>query len=296
MRKGVTYGIAAYVAWGLLPVYWKAVEVVPALEILAHRMVWSLVFLVGLLLVRGRWDWLRRLDRRSLLMLLAAGSLLAVNWGTYIWAVNDDRIVETALGYFINPLFNVVLGVVVLHERLRRVQWMAVGVATVGVGYMTVRLGTVPWVALILAVTFGLYGLLKKKVPGVGPLQALAVEVGLLFLPAAAYLGSLQARGDAAFLSGDLHITLLLAFTGVATAVPLLLFGGAAQRIPLSMVGLLQYIAPSLAFVLGITVYGEVVGTDRLVGFLFVWAGLVIYTADGLSRWRRQTAETPAPA
>ncbi len=296
MRKGITYGIAAYVAWGLLPVYWKAVEVVPVLEILAHRMAWSLVFLVGLLLVRGKWGWLRRLDRRSLLMLLAAGSLLAVNWGTYIWAVNADRIVETSLGYFINPLLNVVLGVVVLHERLNRVQWLAVGVAAVGVGYMTVRLGTVPWVALTLAVTFGLYGLLKKKVAGVGPLQALAVETALLFLPAVLYLGSLQSRGDAAFLSGDLHITALLALTGVVTAAPLLLFGAAAQRIPLSMVGLLQYIAPTLAFVLGVAVYGEVVGSDRLVGFLFVWLALAIYTADGLSRWRRQTAEAPAPA
>jgi chloramphenicol-sensitive protein RarD len=296
MRKGITFGIAAYVVWGLLPIYWKAVEVVPALEVLAHRMAWSLVFLVGLLVVRGRWDWLHRLDRRSLLMLLAAGSLLAVNWGTYIWAVNHDRIVEAALGYFMNPLFNVVLGVVVLHERLRRVQWLAVGVAALGVGYMTVRLGSVPWVALTLAVTFGLYGLLKKKVDGVGPLQALAVETGLLFLPAALYLGSLQVRGDAAFLSGDLPITLLLAFTGVATAVPLLLFGAAAQRIPLSMVGLLQYISPSLTFMLGVAVYGEVVGAERLVGFLFVWAGLAIYTADGVSRWRRQPAEVPAPA
>jgi chloramphenicol-sensitive protein RarD len=296
MRKGVTLGIAAYVAWGLLPVYWKAVEVVPALEILAHRFVWSLVFVAALLALRHRWNWLRGLGRRSLIMLFGAGALLAVNWGTYIWAVNDGRIVETALGYFINPLFNVVLGVAVLHERLRRLQWTAIGIATIGVGYMTVRLGTVPWVAFTLALTFGLYGLVTKKVRGVGPLQSLAVETALLFIPAVAYLATLQARGDAAFGGDGLRVTVLLALTGVATATPLLLFNAAARRIPLSLVGLLQYIAPSIAFVLGITVFGEVVGTDRLIGFLCVWAALALYTAEGLSHRRRQPAEVILPA
>jgi chloramphenicol-sensitive protein RarD len=296
MRKGVTLGIAAYVAWGLLPVYWKAVEVVPTLEILSHRFVWSLVFVSGLLALRHRWSWLRGLGRRSLVMLFGAGALLAVNWGTYIWAVNDGRIVETALGYFINPLFNVVLGVAVLRERLRRLQWTAIGIAAVGVGYMTVRLGTVPWVAFTLALTFGLYGLVTKKVRGVGPLQSLTVETALLFIPAVVYLTTLQVRGDAAFGGDGLRVTVLLALTGVATATPLLLFNAAARRIPLSLVGLLQYIAPSIAFVLGITVYGEVVGTDRLIGFLCVWAALALYTAEGLSRRRRPTLDVVAPA
>jgi chloramphenicol-sensitive protein RarD len=297
MRKGVTLGIAAYVAWGLLPVYWKAVEVVPTLEILSHRFVWSFVFVSGVLALRRRWNWLRGLGRRSLVMLFGAGALLALNWGTYIWAVNDGRIVETALGYFINPLFNVVLGVAVLHERLRRLQWTAIGIAAAGVGYMTVRLGTVPWVAFTLALTFGLYGLVTKKVRGVGPLQSLTVETALLFIPAVVYLTTLQVRGDAAFGGDGLRVTVLLALTGVATATPLLLFNAAARRIPLSLVGLLQYIAPSIAFVLGITVYGEVVGTDRLIGFLCVWAALALYTAEGLSHRRRQpTLDVVAPA
>jgi chloramphenicol-sensitive protein RarD len=293
MQRGIALGVGAYMLWGVLPIFWKAIESVDSIEILAHRIVWSVALLVAIVGLRRSWPQIRRLERRSWLRLLVAGALLALNWGTYIWAVNHGHIVESSLGYFINPLLNVVLGVVILRERLDPTQWTAVGVATAGVAYVTVAMGSLPWIALVLAGTFGFYGLLKKQMLAIGPFESLTVEVGLMLIPAVVYLTTLGGGGS--FGTAGLRLTVLLMMTGVATAVPLLLFGAAATRIPLSTIGLLQYIAPSMQFLIGVFVYSEVVGRDRLIGFVLVWIGLAIYTGNGLRR-RRRVVTQPAPA
>lgn len=287
MNRGVALGVSAYIIWGILPVFWKALGTVGSLEILAHRIVWSVVFLAIIISLRGSWDRIRTLPSRVLGRLLLAGALLALNWATYIWAVNNDHIVESSLGYFINPLFNVVIGVVVLRERLEPGQWFAVGVAAAGVAYMTVSVGSLPWIALVLATTFALYALMKKQMGAVGSVESLTVEVVLVVLPALAFLTALGIGGEGSFGAAGARITILLVLTGVATALPLALFGAAARRIKLSTIGLLQYIAPTLQFLIGVLVYDEVVGRDRLIGFVLVWIGLAIYTGHGLLRRRR---------
>ncbi len=294
MNRGIAYGIGAYVCWGVLPIFWKTLGTVGALEIMAHRIVWSVVLLAFLLSIRGSWSLIRALQPRILGRLLLAGALLALNWATYIWAVNDDRIVEASLGYFINPLFNVVIGVVVLRERLEPGQWLAVGVAAAGVIYMTVSVGSLPWVALVLATSFATYGLLKKQLVSVGPIESLAVEVALVLLPAVVFLTALGVGGEGSFGAAGPRISLLLALTGVATALPLALFGAAAHRVKLSTIGLLQYIAPTLQFLIGVFVFSEVVGRDRLIGFALVWVGLAIYSGHGLLR-RRRAEPQPLP-
>ncbi|MDJ0923308.1 MAG: EamA family transporter RarD [Acidimicrobiia bacterium] len=287
MSRGIVLGVGAYVLWGVLPIFWKAIESVDSIEILAHRIVWSAVFLSFIITMRRSWSQIRQLAPRAVGRLLAAGGLLGLNWGTYIWAVNNGHIVESSLGYFINPLLSVALGVVILHERLEPIQWLAVATATVGVTYMTLRLGSLPWIALVLATSFALYSLSKKQMQTVGPIESLAVETALLVLPAWGFLTVLGVGGEGAFGAAGLRVTLLLALTGVATALPLLLFGAAARRIKLSTIGLLQYIAPSLQFLIGVFLYGEVVGRDRLIGFVLVWIALAIYTGHGLARRRR---------
>jgi chloramphenicol-sensitive protein RarD len=290
MNRGIAFGVGAYVLWGVLPIFWKAIEEVDSFEILAHRIVWSVLFLAAIVTLRGSWPQIRSLTGRTLGRLLLAGSLLTVNWATYIWAVNHGHIVESSLGYFINPLFNVVLGVLVLREHLDPVQWLAVGIAGVGVGYMTVKLGSVPWIALVLATTFAFYGLLKKQLDSVGPIESLGVEVAFVAGPSLAFLTVVGIGGEGSFVTGGLSITVLLILTGVATALPLLLFGAAAQQIRLSTVGLLQYIAPTLQFLIGVFLYNEVVGSDRLVGFSLVWLGLAVYAGHGIVRRRRAAA------
>ncbi len=287
MNRGIALGVGAYVIWGVLPIFWKAIDSVDSLEILAHRIVWSVVFLAGIIALRRSWTQIRSLSGMVVVRLLAAGSLLALNWATYIWAVNNGHIVESSLGYFINPLLNVLLGVVILRERLEAVQWLAVAIAAIGVTYMTISIGSLPWIALVLATSFAIYALLKKQMRGVGPIESLAVEATLVLLPAVAYLTILGLGGEGAFGADGVRTTILLILTGVATALPLLLFGAAARLIKLSTIGLLQYIAPSLQFLIGVFVYEEVVGRDRLIGFVLVWLALALYTGHGVARLRR---------
>ncbi|MCP4967013.1 MAG: EamA family transporter RarD [bacterium] len=287
MNRGIALGIGAYLVWGILPIFWKTLATVDPLEILAHRVVWSVVFLVAMVAIRHSQNRICGLSGRAIGLLLVAGSLLAVNWLTYIWAVNNGHIVESSLGYFINPLFNVVLGVLVLRERLEPVQWVAVGVAALGVGYMTVSLGTLPWIALVLASTFAAYALLKKQMTDVGPIESLTVEVALISIPALVFLTFVGIGSEGSFGAAGPQISILLVLTGVATAVPLALFGAAARRIRLSTIGLLQYIAPTMQFLLGVFIYDEVVTRDELIGFVLVWAGLAIYSAHSLMRHRR---------
>jgi chloramphenicol-sensitive protein RarD len=288
-RRGLTYGVAAYLLWGLFPLYWPLLEPAGADEILAHRIVWSLVVVAALLVFRRRWAWIRELGMRRLGLLTLAAVLVAGNWLTYIYGVNNEQIVQTSLGYFTNPLVTVLLGVFVLGERLRRLQWAAVAVATAAVGILTIDYGGVPWIALMLAFSFAAYGLVKKKA-GVGPVESLSVETAVLVGPAAAYLFLLSSRGDAtAGDSGPWHL-LLLAGSGVVTAIPLLCFGAAAIRIPLSSLGLLQYLAPGIQLAIGVFVFSEPMPPSRLAGFALVWVGLVLLTVDGLTSARRRRA------
>lgn len=287
MNRGIALGIGAYLAWGVLPVFWKTLDDIAAFEILAHRLVWSVAFLAVIVTAKNSWQQIRQLERKVLARLYFAGLLLAVNWVTYIWGINTGHIVETSLGYFINPLLHVVLGVVILRERLEPGQWLAVGIAASGVAYMTIRVGSLPWIALVLAGTFGVYALLKKQVDAIGPIESLGVEVSIVAIPALGYLGLIALDGSGSFAAGDLGVTTLLILTGVATAVPLLLFGAAARRIKLSTIGILQYIAPSIQFLLGVVVYNEVVTTDELIGFVLVWIALAVFTGHGVIQARR---------
>ena len=291
MRRGLLFGISTYILWGFLPVYWKALQGIPALEILGHRTVWSFVLLAGILTIGRNWRWVRHVVRtpKTLLTFSLIAALLAVNWLTYIWAVNAGFIIETSLGYFINPLVNVLLGMLFLGERLRPWQWAAVGLAAAGVLYLTLSYGALPWIALVLAFSFGFYGLLKKTA-SLGTFEGLTLETAIMFVPALLYLLYQEGTGVGAFGHGQAWTTVLLIFTGVVTAVPLLLFAAAARRIPLSMVGLLQYIAPSIQFLLGMFVYQEPFSPDQLIGFALIWTALIIYTTESIARVRRESA------
>jgi chloramphenicol-sensitive protein RarD len=283
MNKGVWFGIGAYGLWGFLPIYWKAVQAVPSTEIVAHRTVWSLVFVALLLTSKGQWGWLKTVwkNPRTLLIVFASGTILGINWLIYIWGVNAGFVVETSLGYFINPLVNVLLGVLFLGEKMRRWQWVAIGLAATGVLYLTISYGSLPWIALVLAFTFGFYGLLKKKT-SLNSLEGLSLETALLAVPALFYLLFLEASGAGSFGHTNQTISLLLVFTGVATGLPLLFFAAAARRIPLSTMGLLQYMAPTIQLFLGVFLYGEPFSPVRLIGFSFIWLALLIYSAEGL--------------
>ena len=283
-------GLTAYALWGLFPLYFPLLEPAGGLEIVAHRVLWSLLFIGVLLTVVRRWSLVRALvtDRRRLLVLAGAAGLIAVNWLVFVYGVNSGHVVETSLGYFINPLVSVVLGVLVFGERLRRLQWVAVGIAAVAVGVLTVDYGRPPWIALSLALTFGLYGLLKKIVK-VEAAPGLFVETALVALPAVAVLGVLHVDGAGTFGNAGPGHALLLASSGVATAVPLLLFAAAASRIPLSTVGLLQYLTPLMQLSIGVFVYDEAMPPARLAGFVIVWVALAVFTADGLRHARTAT-------
>ena len=289
MKKGTWYAVAAYTIWGFLPVYWKWLHHVPALQLLGHRIVWSFLCLLAVVWISGQAkDFIAAIrDPRVFGMYAVAGTLLGINWLTYVWAVNADFVVETSLGYFINPLLSVVLGVVFLGERLRVGQWIPIGLAAVGVFYLTFVYGALPWIALTLATCFGIYGLIKKKAP-LGSLFGLSLETGVLFMPALAYLLFAEGTGEGAFLHAGIVSDLLLVGAGVMTTVPLLMFAAAAQRIPLSMVGILQYIAPTIMFLLGVLVYGEPFSTARFVGFAIVWVALIIFAAEGFVHRQRK--------
>lgn len=291
LRRGYLYGLAAYGLWGLFPLYFKLLQPSGPVEILAHRIVWSVAFVALVLLVIRRWGFLRSLLRRprAMLGIAAASAIIAVNWGTYIYGVNTDRVVETSLGYFINPLVTVLLGVLVLRERLRGWQWVAVGLGAVAVAVLTIDYGRLPYIALILAGSFAAYGLLKKTL-GLPAVQGLFVETVLLAAPALGFLWWLSRQGTATVgQSGTGHTVLVLA-AGAVTAVPLLLFAGAANRIPLTALGILQYVAPVIQFALGVFVFAEPMPPARLAGFTLVWAALIIFTAEAVRHLRRTRA------
>jgi chloramphenicol-sensitive protein RarD len=296
-RRGVLYGVACYLLWGLFPLYWPLLEPAGAIEILAHRIVWSLLVVATVLAVTRSWAWVRPLlaDRATLARMALAALLIALNWATYIWGVNNEHVVETSLGYFINPVVTVLIGVLVLHERLRPVQWIAIGLGAVAVVVLAVDYGRPPWIALTLAFSFGTYGLLKKQVGAtVGAVQSLTVETAVLFVPALTFLVVLDARGDGQLGHSGLGHGLLLASAGIATAVPLLFFASAARRIPLSTLGLLQYIAPVLQFLTGVLLYDEPMPASRLVGFVLVWTALAVLTFDGLRHGHRTRRDARA--
>lgn len=288
MRKGILAAVAAYSLWGLFPIYWKWLEAVPALEILSHRITWSLILLTAILAIKHDKRWLRALSRNPKTLLLSglAGVLLATNWLTYIWAVNSGFIVESSLGYFINPLVNVLLGVIIFRENLRSWQKVSVGLASIGVIYLTAQYGSLPWIALTLAFSFGMYGVLKK-ISGLNQTRGLAVETAFLFLPASAYLIFLQTEGSGAFMHISPVVTGLLILSGPVTVIPLLLFATAVRSIPLSTVGLLQYLAPTGQFLIGVLVYHEAFTHVRMVGYSLIWSALVIFTLDGFLASRK---------
>jgi chloramphenicol-sensitive protein RarD len=291
MRGGVLAAVLAYTLWGILPIYWKALQEVPPPQILAHRTIWSLLLVLLLLAVRRQWAWLQRIlrDPRSLLRSVASACLLGGNWYTYIWAVNAGHVVDSSLGYFINPLLSVLLGVLFLGEHLRLWQGLAVGFALAGVFFLTVAYGAFPWIALTLAGTFGVYGLLRKTA-SLGSLEGLALETGLLSLPTLAYLVLLESERSGAFVHAGPATSALLVGAGVVTAFPLLLFGYAARRVTLATVGILQYMAPTLQFLLGVLVYAEPFNQRRLIGFAAIWVALAIYSVEGLIVERKRRA------
>ncbi|WP_031027729.1 EamA family transporter RarD [Streptomyces sp. NRRL WC-3725] len=295
-RTGLLNGFAAYGMWGLVPLFWPLLKPAGALEILAHRMVWSLVFVAAALLFVRRWAWAGELLRqpRRLGLIAVAAAVITVNWGVYIWAVNAGHVVEASLGYFINPLVTIAMGVLLLKERLRPVQWAAVGVGLAAVVVLTVGYGRPPWISLCLAFSFATYGLVKKKVD-LGGVESLAAETAIQFLPALGYLLWLTAHGEASFLNEGAGHAALLASTGIVTALPLVCFGAAAIRVPLSTLGLLQYLAPIFQFLLGVLYFHEAMPAERWAGFALVWLALILLTGDAL-RWARRPARLAVPA
>jgi len=295
MNKGILQATGAYFLWGLLPIYWKAIQAVPAPQILSHRIVWSFFFLLGVILVLKDWAHFKSsiASRKTVLIYTLAACLLALNWLTYIWGVNAGFIVETSLGYFINPLVSVILGVVFLHEKLRPTQWLPVGLAALGVLYLTFSYGALPWIALVLAFSFGLYGLVKKTAP-LGALHGLTLETGILFLPAGIFLIYAAQSGSGAFGHLGPVPDLLLVFTGIVTALPLLMFSSAARKINLSTLGVLQYIAPTCQFLIGVILYHEPFTLIRLVGFGIIWFALVVYWLEGMLFRRTMSEVSPA--
>lgn len=288
LHRGMVAASVSYLIWGILPLYWKALDHVPAYEILGHRMAWSLPFVVLFLVLSGQKNALLQLrNRRTLSISAGSAALLSINWFIYIWAVNAGYIVETSLGYYINPLVTVGFGVFFLKERLRGGQVAALGLAAAGVVYLTLVYGTFPWIALVLALTFAVYGLIHKKIQ-VGPMKSLYLETMIFFLPALAFIIYLGRDGSSGFVHGDLRTMMLLAGTGLITTVPLLLFGYAAQKIPMFWLGILQYTAPTLNLLIGVLVYGEEFPFSRVIGFLLVWSALAVLMAEGIVQRARQ--------
>lgn len=288
MNSGFWYAVGAYFLWGVLPLYWKALHTVPPAQILAHRMSWSLIVVALLIARQGGWAWLKPAlkNKKTLLTFTVTGSMLALNWYLYIWAVNNERVVEASLGYFINPLVNVMLGGLFLGETLRRGQGLAVAMAASGVAYLTFSYGEPPWIALVLAGSFGLYGLLRKTA-SLGSLQGLTLETFLLFPVAVGYLTWTEFQGTGAFGHSSWTLDLLMALAGLATAIPLLLFAEAARRLTLSTLGVLQYIAPSLQFAIGVFVYHEPLSQEKLLAFVLIWGALAVYSVEGWMNSRK---------
>jgi chloramphenicol-sensitive protein RarD len=287
MNTGMLYAALAFSIWGLFPLYFHAVGNVDALEVLAHRMLWSLLLLALVLTWRRQWAWLGLALRQPRVVgsFIASALLLSANWFTYIWAVNHGHVIDASLGYFLTPLVNVTLGYALLHERLRRGQWLAIALAACGVAWLAWQTGQLPWIAMLLAATFGGYGLLRKTA-ALGALEGLSFETLILFPLAFAYLAWLTLAGTSTFIATDSGSTrALLLAAGPVTAIPLLLFAAGARRIPLSVLGLLQYIAPTIQLLLGIWIFHETFSAERMTGFIIIWSALALYAAEGL--WQR---------
>jgi chloramphenicol-sensitive protein RarD len=296
-RRGLLFGVAAYVMWGAFPLYWPLLEPAGAFEILAHRILWSCITMGILVIALRRTDQLRDVvrDRRARLLLSVAAVVITFNWATYIWGVNNGRVVETSLGYFINPLVTVLMGVFILHERLRPLQWVAMGIASAAVVVLTIDYGRLPYVALILAFSFGSYGLCKKTA-NVGATESLAFETAAIAPFAAAYVGWLVATGGSNFGAHGAGHALLFTTTGVVTAIPLICFGAAATRVSMVTLGLLQYLAPILQFALGVLWFHEDMPPGRWAGFVLVWIALAIFTFEAISHHRRRQLQLTAEA
>jgi chloramphenicol-sensitive protein RarD len=296
MSTGVLYAALAFFCWGLFPLYFHAIGEVPPMEILAHRMLWSLLFLAIVLAVRRQWKWLPDVLARPKVIgaFIASALLLSTNWLIYIWSVNNGHVLDASLGYFINPLVNVLLGLLVLKEKLRRGQWLAIGIAAAGVAWLTWQAGQLPWIALLLAASFGAYGLLRKTA-ALAALEGLSFETMLLFPVAAAYVIWLTVHGSNTFINTPSDTTrLLLIAAGPITAIPLLLFAAGARRIPLSVLGMLQYLSPTMQMLLGLWVFHEAFSAARLIGFIVIWSALAIYVAEGL--WMSRLSGAAAPS
>jgi chloramphenicol-sensitive protein RarD len=290
MNKGIVYAGSAYILWGFFPLYFNILHGVPALQTLTHRIVWSFLLLAVVVLVRKDLrDLLHSLTPRILATYLAAAILLAINWFVYVWAVSAGFVVETSLGYFINPLVSVLLGVVILRERLRPFQWVPVGLATVGVAVLAFSYGYLPWISLALAFSFGAYGLVKKIAP-LPSLHGLAIETTLLFPLAFIYLLYVEFTGSGSFGHSGFLINFLLALTGIITVIPLLLFASGARRVTLTTLGLLQYTAPTLQFLIGVFVFKEAMTSAHLTGFIVIWIALILFSIEGFLSHKKSPA------
>jgi chloramphenicol-sensitive protein RarD len=289
MKRGMWYAVGAYSCWGILPVYWKWLHHVPALQLLSHRILWSLLALVVVILMTRRWKEFcaAAFKPKVLRVYIVAAVLIGINWLTYVWAVNTGHIIETSLGYFINPLLSVLMGVIFLREHLRRWQWIPIGMAAAGVLYLTFAFGSLPWIALTLACTFGTYGLVKKLAP-LGSLYGLTLETGILMAPAICFLLYSDTIGSGVFLHSGSLVNVLLAGAGVVTTIPLLMFASAARRIPLSHMGILQYIAPTLQFIVGVAIYSEPFTPAQFIGYSIVWIALILFVIEGYAAYRSQ--------
>jgi chloramphenicol-sensitive protein RarD len=294
MHAGVLCALLAYTLWGLFPLYFKHLAAVPAFEIVLHRALWSVVVMVLVLAALRRWAWLAQAARRprELALFALSALLLSANWLAYVWAVNHDRVIDASLGYFITPLVNVALGYFALHERPRRAQWMALALASAGVAWLTAVAGQLPWIGLLLGGVFGIYGLLRKTAP-LGALEGLALET-LLLAPFAALLLAWGAwQGSSAINSADATLVGWLLLSGPLTALPLLLFAAGARRLSMTTLGVLQYVSPTIQLGLGVWLYHEPFGADRLVGFALIWLALLLYSGEGWWRFHRRPAPAP---
>ena len=298
MSSGILYGLSAYVLWGMFPLFFKQLQAASAIEVVLHRMVWSLVFVLIVLAVLRRWNWLGDVRRSPALLgkFAVSALLLAGNWLSYVWAVNNGHVLDASLGYFILPLINVALGFIFLHERPRKAQWVAFALAATGVLWMAVQSGHVPGLALLIAMTFGFYGLMRKTAT-LGALEGMSLETMLLApLAVVALLWAGPSGPGSQWPAHDAHTWLFFLLSGPVTAIPLLLFAAGARRVPLSTMGFLQYITPSILALMGVFLYGETFAGPRAVGFVFIWVALLLYTAEGLWAGRRAAAARAAAA
>jgi len=288
LNKGVLYAIGAYLLWGFFPIFWKIIKFVSPYEILCHRIIWSFVFLSIILASKKNWKWLKEVftHKKTLIIFTISSLLLAINWLLFIWAVNSGYVIEASLGYFINPLFSVFLGVVFLKERPRIWQWIAFGIAGIGVLYLTFVHGSLPWIGLSLTFTFGIYGFLRKTDP-LNSTEGLTMNTMMLFIPAIIFLLFREFSGVGSFGHIGLKFNFMLILAGVVTSLPLLFFASAAKRIALSSLGILQYIVPILQFCVGYFLYKESLDPNKLIGFIFVWIALMIYAAESIIEKRK---------